>query len=84
MARTPKDSKEHLSWYQLIHGMMSCYNLSFPFAFLFVLLVNLKLKTFLGFSVDDLKPHGVIEHDASLSRHDAAYVEIQNTQGLFL
>lgn len=68
---TPKDSKESIPWFQLIKGLMSCYSISFPFAFLFVFLVNLKLKSFWGFNIDLLKAHDVLEHDASISRWDA-------------
>ncbi|KAH9822252.1 hypothetical protein DFH28DRAFT_447884 [Melampsora americana] len=69
---TPKDSKESIPWFQLINGLMNCYSLSFPFAFLFVLVVNLRLKSFGGFSIEMLKTHGVLEHDASISRWDAS------------
>jgi hypothetical protein len=58
--------------YKLIKALRTCYHLSFPFAILFVLAANLRLGTIRsgGFTLKHLKKHGVIEHDASITRYN--------------
>ncbi|KAI7943137.1 hypothetical protein MJO29_012981 [Puccinia striiformis f. sp. tritici] len=64
----PRDDEDPLPFCQLVKVLRTCYHLSFPFAFLFVLLANLRLGTLRtgGFTLKHLKTHGVIEHDASI------------------
>ncbi|MBW0538388.1 hypothetical protein O181_078103 [Austropuccinia psidii MF-1] len=68
----PQDDKEKLPFMAFVQALRDCYNFSLPFAFLFVFLANLRLGTLRqgGFSLEALKNHGVLEHDASITRYD--------------
>lgn len=78
----PRDDDDLLPFLTLVKALRHCYNLSFPFAFCFVLLANLRLGTLRsgGFSLKHLKKHGLIEHDASISRFDANEGDYLNPQ----
>jgi len=68
----PRDNEDPLPMFKLIMALRTCYNLSFPFAILFVLAANLRFGTIRsgGFTIKHLQKHGVIEHDASITRHN--------------
>ncbi|KAA1064539.1 hypothetical protein PGT21_007091 [Puccinia graminis f. sp. tritici] len=70
----PRDDEDPLPFFQLVKALRTCYNLSWPFAFLFVLAANLRLGTIRtgGFTLKHLKKHGLIEHDASITRYNAS------------
>lgn len=70
---TPLDENDPIPFFQLVKALRTCYNLSLPFAFLFVLAANLRLGTIRtgGLSIKHLQKHGVIEHDASITRYNA-------------
>ncbi|KNE98758.1 hypothetical protein PSTG_07945 [Puccinia striiformis f. sp. tritici PST-78] len=78
----PRDDEDPLPFCQLVKVLRTCYHLSFPFAFLFVLLANLRLGTLRtgGFTLKHLKTHGVIEHDASICRYDSSEGDALNPQ----
>ena len=78
----PHDDEDPLPFFQLVKALRTCYNLSFPFAFLFVLAANLRLGTIRsgGFALKHLKKHGVIEHDASITRYNASEGDSLNPQ----
>ncbi|KNZ55973.1 hypothetical protein VP01_252g5 [Puccinia sorghi] len=75
--------KDPLPMFKLVMVLRTCYNLSFPFAILFVLAANLRLGTIRsgGFTIKHLKKHGVIEHDASISRYNQSEGDYLNPQG---
>ncbi|KAA1129954.1 hypothetical protein PGTUg99_010713 [Puccinia graminis f. sp. tritici] len=70
----PRDDEDPLPFFQLVKALRTCYYLSWPFAFLFVLAANLRLGTIRtgGFTLKHLKKHGLIEHDASITRYNAS------------
>ncbi|PLW22509.1 hypothetical protein PCANC_18606 [Puccinia coronata f. sp. avenae] len=78
----PRDDEDPISMYKLIKALRTCYHLSFPFAILFVLAANLRLGTIRsgGFTLKHLKKHGVIEHDASITRYNESEGDNLNPQ----
>ncbi|KAI8454048.1 hypothetical protein BY996DRAFT_4582397 [Phakopsora pachyrhizi] len=68
--RNPIDTQDPIPWLQMIKALIECYNFSCIFAILFVFAANLRFRTLKGFNIQHLAKHGLIEHDASISRYD--------------
>ncbi|OAV95346.1 hypothetical protein PTTG_12079 [Puccinia triticina 1-1 BBBD Race 1] len=79
----PCDDEDSLPFFQVVQALRKCYNFSFPFAFIFVLATNVRLGTILTwrFTLKQIKKHGVIEHDASISRYNSSEGDYLNPQG---
>ncbi|OAV99090.1 hypothetical protein PTTG_11929 [Puccinia triticina 1-1 BBBD Race 1] len=65
-----ENSNQKIPIHKLIAALVECYNFSWTFAILIVVVGTLRLGKVLGFSIKELGEHGKIEHDASMTRLD--------------
>ncbi|KAG0150407.1 hypothetical protein CROQUDRAFT_104316 [Cronartium quercuum f. sp. fusiforme G11] len=68
---TPKNAEDPIPFYQLIYGLVYCFNISFLNAIFLTFTANILCGNGWSTSMAKLGAHNKIEHDGSLTRYDS-------------